>query len=315
MGTDGLEFIELAAPDPVPLTGFLSRAGFSAVARHRSKDVTLYRQGEINLLVNADLPSLARSFVDVRSASVRAIAIRVKDAGAAYRRAADYVIVEEAGRAGVMELNIPAIVGVGESSIYLVDRYGEVSIFDIDFVPLPETHSHVPGAGLVAVDHIAYRMRRGEMQHWIDHYRELFNFSDESVSIDASGQTQRHLLVSPCNKIRIELAAEADDAIETPDSSSALDGAGARIALVAQDIFSTAESLDRNGVAPIKPDRDNDQDLVRRIPAHKQKLYRMWRHAIRIERMSGAENVLALRLLVRPSVGQLTFEFVQRIDV
>jgi 4-hydroxyphenylpyruvate dioxygenase len=310
MGTDGLEFIELAASDPVPLTGFLSRAGFSAVARHRSKDVTLYRQGQINLLVNADLPSLARSFLNVRAASVCAIAIRVKDAGAAYRRAADYVVVEEAARAGVMELNIPAIVGVGESSIYLVDRYGEVSIFDIDFVPLPETHSHVPGAGLIAVDHIAYHMRRGEIQHWIDHYRELFNFSDESVTIDASEQTQRHLLVSPCNKIRIELA-EADD----PDSSSALDGAGVCISLVAQDIFATAELLDRNGVAPIKPDRDNDENLVRRIPAHKQKMYRMWRQAIRIERTSSAENALALRLLVRPFLGQLTFEFVQRIDV
>jgi 4-hydroxyphenylpyruvate dioxygenase len=315
MGTDGLEFVELAAPDSAPLTGFLSRAGFSAVARHRSKDVTLYRQGEINLLVNADLPSLARSFVKVRAPSVRAIAIRVKDAGAAYRRAADYVIVEEVDRAGVMELNIPAIVGVGESSIYLVDRYGEVSIFDIDFVPLPETHSHVPDAGLVAVDHIAYHVRLGEMQHWIDHYRELFNFSDESVSIDASGQTRRHLLVSPCHKIRIELAAEADDAAEKPDSSSALDGAGVCISFVAQDIFSTAEFLDRNGVAPINPDRDNDEDLVRRIPVHKQKTYRMWRHAIRVEKISGAENALALHLLVRPSVGQLTFEFVQRIAV
>ncbi len=312
MGTDGLEFIELAASDPVPLTGFLSRAGFSAVARHRSKDVTLYRQGQINLLVNADLPSLARSFLNVRAASVCAIAIRVKDAGAAYRRAADYVVVEEAPRAGVMELNIPAIVGIGESSIYLVDRYGEVSIFDIDFVPLPEAHSHVPGTGLVAVDHIAYHMRRGEMQHWIDHYRELFNFSDESVTIDA--RTQRHLLVSPCNKIRIELA-EADDAAANPDSSSALDGADVCISLVAQDIFSTAELLDRNGVAPIKPERDNDEDLERRIPADKQKMYRMWRQTIRIERTSGAENVLALRLLVRPSVGQLSFEFVQRIDV
>ena len=93
-----------------------------------------------------------------------------------------------------------------------------------------------------------------------------------------------------------------------------MDGSGVCISLVAQDIFSTAERLDRSGVAPIKPDRDNDEDLVRRIPAHKQKMYRLWRQAIRIERTSGA-NVLALRLLVRPSVGQLTFEFVQRIDV
>jgi 4-hydroxyphenylpyruvate dioxygenase len=137
---------------------------------------------------------------------------------------------------GVMELNIPAMVGIGESSIYLVDRYGEVSIFDMDFVPLPETHSQVSGAGLVAVDHIAYHLRRGEIKQWIDHYRELFNVSDQSVTIDASGQTQRHLLVSPCNKIRLELA-KADDAAENPDSSSALDGAGVCIACGAGYLF------------------------------------------------------------------------------
>jgi len=311
MGTDGLEFIELAAPDSVPLAGFLSRVGFGAIARHRSKEVTLYRQGQINLLINADLPGLAGSFVNLHAPSLCAIAIRVKDAGAAYRRAADHVAVEEAQRAGVMELNIPAIVGVGESSIYLVDRYGDVSIFDIDFVPLPETQSQVPSAGLVAVDHITYQVPRADMQHWIDRYRELFNFSDESVSVDAGGQTQRHRLVSPCNKIRIELA-EADDAAENPVSSA---GAGACISLVAEDIFSTAEFLHRNGVAPIKPERDNDQDLVRRIPAHNQHPDRMWRHGIRVEKLLGAENVLALRLLARPSSGPLTFEFIQRIDL
>jgi 4-hydroxyphenylpyruvate dioxygenase len=315
MGTDGLEFIELAAPDSVPLAGFLGRIGFSAVARHRSKDVTLYRQGQINLLINSDVSSLARSFVNLRAPSLCAIAIRVKDAGSAYRRAADDVAVEEADRAGVMELNIPAIVGIGGSSIYLVDRYGDVSIFDIDFVPLPETHSHVPGAGLVAVDRITYHVRRADMQHWIDRYRELFNFSDESVSIDAGGLRQRHLMVSPCNKIRIELAAEADGDAEKPDASDASDGAGACIALVAQDIFSTAEFLDRNGVAPIKPERDNDEDLIRRIPAHNQKPDRMWRHGIRVEKILGVENALALRLLARPWGESLTFEFVQRIDL
>jgi hypothetical protein len=132
-------------------------------------------------------------------------------------------------------------------------------------------------------------LRRGEIKQWIAHYRELFNVSDLSVTIDASGQTQRHLLVSRCNKIRLQLA-QADDAAENPDSSSALDGAGVCISLVAQDILSTAELLDRNGVAPIKPDRDNDEDLVRRIPAHKQKMYRMWRHAIRVARISGARE-------------------------
>lgn len=149
------------------------------------------------------------------------------------------------------------------------------------------------------------------MQHWIDRYRELFNFSDESVGIDAGGLTQRHLMVSTCNKIRIELTATADGDAENPTPRTA----PACIALVAQDIFSTAEFLDRNGVAPIMPERDDDEDLVRRIPAPSQKPDRMRRHGIRVEKILGVENALALRLLAQPSGGSLTYEFIQRIDL
>jgi 4-hydroxyphenylpyruvate dioxygenase-like putative hemolysin len=102
-------------------------------------------------------------------------------------------------------------------------------------------------------------------------------------------------MISPCNKIRIELAAGADGDAEKPDALDASDGAGACIALVAQDIFSTAEFLDRNGVAPIMPERTDDEDLVRRIPAHSQKPDRMRRHGVRVEKILGVENALALR--------------------
>src|SRR5215475_4406575 len=137
MGTDGFEFVEYTAPDPAALGAVFERMGFSAVARHRSKRVTLYRQGDVNFIVNAEPESFAQSFARLHGPSICAIAFRVTDAAAAHRRAIEHSAKPVEGRIGPMELNIPAIEGIGGSLIYLVDRYGSRgTIYDVDFVPL-----------------------------------------------------------------------------------------------------------------------------------------------------------------------------------
>ena len=156
LGTDGFEFIEYAAPDPAALGRLFEQMGFSAVARHRSKNVLLYRQGEINFIVNAEPDSFAQSFARVHGPSICAIAFRVKDAALACASAVKHGAWGVENRPGPMELNIPAIKGIGDSLIYLVDRYpgspanagGQVSIYDIDFVPLPGVDStrRAPGS-------------------------------------------------------------------------------------------------------------------------------------------------------------------------
>ena len=123
LGTDGFEFIEYAAPDPAALGRLFEQMGFTAVARHRSKNVLLYRQGEINFIVNAEPDSFAQSFARVHGPSICAIAFRVEDAAAAYRRRWNKARGASQNHPGPMELNIPAIKGIGDSLIYLVDRY------------------------------------------------------------------------------------------------------------------------------------------------------------------------------------------------
>src|SRR3954463_562015 len=123
VGTEGFEFIEYAAPDPLAMAGVFERMGFRAIARHRHKEVTLYRQGEINFSLNADPESFAQRFARLHGPSVCAIAFRVQDAAAAYRRATSLGAWGFAHHAGPGELNIPAIKGVGDSLIYLVDRW------------------------------------------------------------------------------------------------------------------------------------------------------------------------------------------------
>ena len=137
MGTDGFEFVEYTGPDPQQLAALFERMGFVAAARHRSKNVTLYKQGDVNFILNAEPESFAQAFARLHGPSVCAIAFRVKDAAAAYDRAIRLGAKPVHGKVGPMELNIPAIEGIGGSLIYLVDRYGEHTIYDVDFHPLP----------------------------------------------------------------------------------------------------------------------------------------------------------------------------------
>ena len=136
MGTDGFEFVEFTAPDPEALGNVFERLGFQLVGRHRSKNVTQYRQGDINFIVNAEPKSPAENFAALHGPSACAMAFRVKDARAAYERALASGASPFPGRPGPMELNIPAIEGIGSSALYLVDRYGGHTIYDVDFLPV-----------------------------------------------------------------------------------------------------------------------------------------------------------------------------------
>src|ERR1700719_4670544 len=159
MGTDGFEFVEYAAPDPAALGPLFEHMGFAKVAKHRSKDVSLYRQGDVNFIVNAEKDSFAQGFARVHGPSICAIALRVKDAARAYHALIEQGAWGVESHPGPMELSIPAIKGIGDSLIYLVDRYPEsradagsgVSIYDVDFIPLSDVDRHPIGAGLTHI--------------------------------------------------------------------------------------------------------------------------------------------------------------------
>jgi 4-hydroxyphenylpyruvate dioxygenase len=222
MGTDGFEFIEYAAPDPAAMGALFARMGFKPIARHRHKNVLLYRQGEINFIVNAEPDSFAQRFARMHGPSICAIAFRVQDAKAAYERAISQGAWGYAGTAGPGELNIPAIKGIGDSVIYFVDRWrgkngaqpgdiGNIGFFDVDFEPLPgvggEQALSTPGLGLTYIDHLTHNVHRGRMAEWADFYERLFNFR-EIRYFDIEGQVtgvKSKAMTSPCGKIRIPI--------------------------------------------------------------------------------------------------------------
>ena len=204
MGTDGFEFVEYTAPDPQLLRSLFERLGFPAVARHRSKNVTLHRQGEINFIINAEPQSFAQSFARVHGPSACAMAFRVRDAAAAFTRALSLGAKPGPQSAGPMELNIPCIEGIGGSLIYLVDLYGERSIYDVDFRPLQHGGER-EDAGLTVIDHLTHNVGRGRMDVWAGFYEKLFNFR-EIRYFDIEGKLTGLLsraMTSPCGKIRI----------------------------------------------------------------------------------------------------------------
>lgn len=238
MGTDGIEFVEFAAPDPAQADKFFRSIGFVPIACHRSKDVTLYRQGGINFILNSAPQSFSQSFARVHGPSVCAVALRVKNARTALERAGRLGAEVVSVTAGPMELNIPAIRAVGGSLLYLVDRYegqpGQVTIYDIDFVPIADAQAG--GFGLTTIDRLTHTVHRGRAAVWTDFFSRLFNFrADGSV------------MVSACGRIRVEIRESAGEWDAAEGFLDAYHGEGIqRVVLAAGDLAATAEHLRRH---------------------------------------------------------------------
>ena len=322
LGTDGFEFIEYAAPDPAALGRLFGEMGFTAVARHRSKNVLLYRQGDINFIVNAEPDSFAQSFARVHGPSICAIAFRVRDAARAYRACVDLGAWGVENHPGPMELNIPAIKGIGDSLIYLVDRYpgsganagSDVSIYDIDFQPLPGVDQHPAGAGLTYIDHLTHNVHRGRMDEWASFYERLFNFREVRY-FDIEGKLtglKSKAMTSPCGKIRIPINESADDKSQIQEYLIDYRGEGIQhVALGTEDIHGTVEALRGRGVSfQDTPDTYYEQ-LPTRLPGHGEDELRLARNRILIDG-APADDEMLLQIFTRTVIGPIFFEIIQR---
>jgi len=316
MGTNGFEFVEYAAPDPAALGQLFETLGFVAVARHRSKDVRLYRQGDINFVINAEPDSFAQSFARVHGPSICAIGFRVRDAAQAYKRAQELGAWAVASNVGPMELNIPAIKGIGDSLIYLVDRYGDKgSIYDVDFVPLEGEEPSPVGAGLSYIDHLTHNVHRGRMDEWADFYERLFNFREVRF-FDIEGKLtglKSKAMTSPCGKIRIPINESTDDKSQIQEYLRAYHGEGIQhVALAASDIHATVEGL-RQGDVVFQDTPDSYFDgLAARLPGHGADEARLRANRILIDGGPTQGGGLLLQIFTETVIGPIFFELIQR---
>ena len=311
-GTLGFEFVEYACADTRALGELLQSLGFSAVARHRSKRVTLYRQNDIYFIVNAEPNSFAQSFANVHGTSVCAIAFRVSDAGAAF----DYVRRKGArpynGSIGPMEVNIPAIKGIGDSLIYLVGRFDGSTIYDVDFVAIDGAEEQ--SVGLTYVDHLTHNVYQGRMDSWAEFYQRLFNFRQVrffEIEGDRTGLRSR-AMTSTCGKIRIPINESADDKSQIAEYLDAYRGEGIQhIALGTEDIYASVEALRARGVAFMDPPPEQYYRLVdERLPDHGEDLDRLRENGILIDGSPGGG--ILLQIFTETVIGPIFFEIIQR---
>jgi len=315
MGTDGFEFVEYTAPDPQLLRTLFERLGFPAIARHRSKNVTLHNQGEINFIINAEPDSFAQAFARQHGPSACAMAFRVRDAAYAFSRALELGAKPGPQSAGPMELNIPCIEGIGGSLIYLVDRYGDRSIYDVDFKAVGTPPPRVETAALTHIDHLTHNVMRGRMDHWAGFYERLFNFR-EIRYFDIEGRQTGLLsraMTSPCGKIRIPINESQDDKSQIEEYLREYHGEGIQhIALASSDIFHTVDILRSHGVRFQDSPDTYYEGIDARVPGHSESIGELKSRRILIDgNPRNGEGVL-LQIFTQNVIGPIFFEIIQR---
>ena len=319
LGLDGFEFVEFCAPEKGVLEPVFAAMGFTEIARHRSKDVTLWRQGDINLIANYEPKSPAWYFAQEHGPSACGMGWRVRDAAKAdaeaIRRGAEPV----ESRTGVMELRLPAFRGIGGSMIYLIDRYGsELSIYDIDFVYHEGVDRHPVGTGLHLIDHLTHNVYGGRMAHWAAFYERIAGFREIryfDIKGEYTGLTSK-AMTAPDGKIRIPLNEEgAGGGGQIEEYLRAYNGEGIQhIAFACDDLYAVWDRLAALGTPFAPPPPATYYEMLdERLPGHGEPVAELQKRGILLDGSTQNNDPrLLLQIFSQTMVGPVFFEFIQR---
>lgn len=320
LGLDGFEFIEFCAPERGLLESVFGSMGFIRIARHRSKDVQLWRQGDINLIANYEPRSPAAWFAAEHGPSACGMGWRVRDAGVAYHLALERGAEPVETHPGPMELHIPAIRGIGGSIIYLIDRYGDaLSIYDIDFDYEPGVDRHPAGAGLKAIDHLTHNVYGGRMAHWAAFYERIAGFREIryfDIKGEYTGLTSK-AMTAPDGKIRIPLNEEGGSGKggQIDEFLRAYNGEGIQhIAFSCDDLVACWDRLEQAGTPFMTPPPDTYYEMLdERLPGHGEPVAALQQRGILLDGSTrDGDARLLLQIFSEPRIGPVFFEFIQR---
>ena len=323
MGLMGFEFVEFASPVADLLEPLFERMGFTLVARHRSKDVQLFRQGDINFIVNREPGSTAAYFAAEHGPSACGLAFRVKDSHRAYAAALAHGAQPIEIPTGPMDLRLPAIKGIGGAPLYLIDRFEDGrSIYDIDFDFVEGVDRHPVGHGLKLIDHLTHNVYRGRMAYWAGFYEKLFNFREIryfDIQGEHTGLTSK-AMTAPDGKIRIPLNEESSrGAGQIEEFLMKFNGEGIQhVALLTDDLQATVDSLQLAGVSLMSaPNAVYYEMLEERLPGHGQPVAELQTRGILLDgctegMKTGGQPRLLLQIFSETLLGPVFFEFIQR---
>jgi len=317
LGTDGFEFVEFTAPDRAgieQLHRLFELLGFTAVARHRSKDVTLFRQGDINFLVNGTPYTHFHQFAQAHGPAACAMGWRVKDAVKAYEHAIAEGAVPFDAKPGFMELRLPAVYGIGNSVLYFIDRYGpERSIYDVDFNWLPGVDRQPKGVGLEELDHLTHNVQRGNMDVWAGFYERIGNFKQIRYFDIEGKQTGlfSRAMTAPCGKIRIPINESADDKSQIEEFLKQYRGEGIQhLALSTKDIYRTVAAMRQRGVTFMDTPDTYYDNVDKRVKGHREDLRTLRELRVLID--GTPQDGILLQIFTSTVIGPIFFEIIQR---
>jgi 4-hydroxyphenylpyruvate dioxygenase len=316
-GTDGFEFVEFAHPEPDALRTVFARMGYALTARHRTKAIELWQQGDITYILNDEPGSHARRFAAEHGPCAPSMGWRVADAGHAFRHAVAQGATPFNGAGKTLDL--PAITGIGGSLIYLTDAYGADPrgpyAADFDFLAAPKP----AGVGFHYLDHLTHNVHKGNMDRWFDFYGRLFNFRQIRF-FDIEGRfTGLHsrALTSPCGRIRIPINEDRGETGQIVEYLKRYRGEGIQhIAVGCADIYAATDAIAARGLAFMpKPPAAYYEASKARVAGHDEPLDRLARHGILIDGegvVDGGETRILLQIFSRTVIGPIFFEFIQR---
>ena len=319
IGLDGFEFLEFTAPKKGMLEPIFEAMGFTLVARHKSKDVELWRQGDINLLSNYEKKCHAAYYAEEHGPSACGMAFRVKDSQHAYKEVLARGAQPMDTHTGPMELKLPAIKGIGGAMLYLIDRYeGENTIYDIDFNWIEGVDRHPEGCGFHTLDHLTHNVYRGRMNFWAGFYEKLFNFK-EIRYFDIKGEYTGLLskaMTAPDGKIRIPLNEEAvGGGGQIEEFLMKYNGEGIQhIAFACDDLVACLDKLKAKGMKFMTPPPNTYYDMLEeRLPGHGENVDELQKRGILLDGTTeNGELRLLLQIFSETVFGPVFFEFIQR---
>ena len=314
-GTDGFEFVEFAHPEPEALRELFSKMGYQKTAKHKSKDIEVWQQGDITYLINAEAGTHAAEFINEHGPCAPSMGWRVVDADHALKHAVSMGAEEYAGPGKA--LNVPAIKGIGSSLIYFIDSYYETSPYNEEFNWVADAHPD--GVGFFYLDHLTHNVFKGNMDKWFRFYGELFNFK-EIRFFDIEGKYTGLLsraLTSPCGRIRIPINEDRGETGQIVNYLKKYKGEGIQhIAVGTEDIYGSVDAIFDKGIRFMPPPPASYYDLsVTRVEGHEEPVEAMKKHGILIDGegvVNGGETKVLLQIFSKTVIGPIFFEFIQR---
>lgn len=317
MGVDGFEFVEFAAPDPKLLHDLFPRLGFTAVARHKHRKVTLYRQGECNFLVNETPDSFAADFAQAHGPCACGFAIRFKkDANQVLATAKSNGAEAIGHKAATRAVEVPVIKGIGDCMLYLVDTYGDKGeVYDGEFEWIDGVERHPKGFGLTFIDHLTHNLFCGNMGTWADYYERLFNFREIKYFDIKGAKTglKSKAMTAPDGMVRIPLNESSDPKSQINEYLDAYKGEGIQhIALFTDNIYETVEAMRGQNVAFLDTPDTYYEVIDQRIPGHGEDVARMRDNRLLIDADMDTKRKLLLQIFTQNCIGPIFFEIIQR---